>query len=93
MLLCCETERLDFAEGEPTQTLRLQSDARSTAGAVVAYKVRTTAPQRFAVVPVIGLIKPGEHIDVRGTCTIDSVVLRRQAMSNHECVDNSDTEE
>lgn len=65
MLLRCEPELLDFSDLRGSQTLRLSSSGE---GGCVAYKVRTTAPQQFAVAPVIGLLKPGEHVDVRGEC-------------------------
>lgn len=67
MLLRCEPEELEFV-GIPPQTQTLQlSNAVGGSGGSVAYKVRTTAPQQFSVAPVIGLLKPGERIDVRGT--------------------------
>ena len=63
MLLRCEPEALDFGEaGEAV--LRLYNT--SAAAACVAYKVRTTAPQRFAVSPVIGLLGPSGCVNVRG---------------------------
>ncbi len=71
MLLRCEPALLEFSADSragSSQTLRLSSSAGARAGGCVAYKVRTTAPQQFAVAPVIGLIKPGECVDVRGEC-------------------------
>ena len=77
MLLRCEPEELDFTGVPPqTQTLQLSNAVGGSRETVVAYKVRTTAPQRFSVTPVIGLLKPGERIDVRGTREAVALISR-----------------
>jgi hypothetical protein len=61
-LLRCGPEELAFSATPQAKPITL----RNTSSSAVAFKVKTTAPLRFAVAPVSGLIQPGQSIDVRG---------------------------
>ena len=61
-LLRCGPEELAFSATPQAKPITLCN----TSSSAVAFKVKTTAPLRFAVAPVSGLIQPGQSIDVRG---------------------------
>lgn len=54
-----------------TNTLKLHN----VSPAPVAYKVKTTAPQRYCVRPNNGVLPPGETIEVQGTTLLNSFLF------------------
>ena len=55
--------------------------------ATVAFKLKTNAPQRYAVKPVVGIIPPGGTMSVNGESGNDSATLADEEKSSQVGLD------